>query len=163
MLNKELLLMGSGESVPYTHIIHVGQASDREDYGYSSSPQTYKFGELFPNTVEVNGTEVVVQNLLTYYWSNNIYVVFHLDVYSPDKDLYLGRADTKEFVLYYGSNLDLGYIEYSSAYHGRLDIRFSKDDVGKDIPLWISTEQPPPIYTPVEVPVTNQNILLKGL
>lgn len=143
MLNKELLLMGGGESVPYTHTIHVGQDSTIQLYGYSTQPS---IGELSPNTVNISGFEREIWDLCTQEVDSYIYVIFHLQYYGPKKNLYFGRSDTKEFVLYYSSDPDQGYIEYSSGNHGVLDIRFSKEDVGKDIPIWISTEPPPPPY-----------------
>ena len=136
MLNKELLL-GSNSNITHTHVLHVGvrTTGDGTDcYGIERD------GFLEPAGIMINGVDVQVRLINTCYKSNGELTSARFDTlhYSPVADLYLGRADDKKVSLIKAVDDDL--IVYDIYAHNVL--LFSKDDLGKDIPLWISTTPP---------------------
>ena len=142
MLNKELLL-GSNSNITHTHVLHVGIRTTGDGikcYGIEGD------GFLEPAGIMINGVDVRVRLINTCYNPNGELRSARFDTwqYSPVADLYLGRADDKKVSLI--KAVDTGYqIVYDIYAHNVL--LFSKDDLGKDIPLWMSTT-PPQAGTP---------------
>lgn len=148
MLNKELLLISPEKELEYTHTIRVGRYSEA-DYlhiGVLMSSWTGEIltGAISPNTVLINDVSRYLRSICSVYvLPSYTYsrLLFHTEWYSTVVDLYLGRVDTREVVYYYGGDFDTGFIEYTNPQG--LAIKFTEEDVGKDIHLWIATTPPP--------------------
>ena len=138
MLNKELLL-GNNSNIPHTHVLHVTERTTSTGticYGLRRG------GSTIPEGVMINGVSVHIRLINTCYGAFDTLTSanFQLSNYSPVADLYLGRADDKRVSLV-KAVLDGSTVNYDIYKHDVL--LFSKDDLGKDIPLWISTTPPP--------------------
>lgn len=147
MLNKELMLY-SKDNLPYTHTIRVGRYSEANylHIGFFMSSWTGELltGAISPNTVLINDVSRYLLSICSVYvLPSYTYsrLSFHTKWYSPVVDLYLGRADTREVAYYDGGDFDTGFIEYTNPQG--LAIKFTEEDVGKDIHLWIATTPPP--------------------
>lgn len=143
MLNKELLL-GNNSNIPHTHVLHVSERTTSTGticYGLRRG------GSTIPEGVMINGVSVHIRLINTCYGAFDTLTSanFQLLNYSPVADLYLGRADDKRVSLV-KAVLDGSTVNYDIYKHDVL--LFSKDDLGKDIPLWISTTPPPQASTP---------------
>lgn len=140
MLNKELLLVSPEKELEYTHTLRVGRV-DKASYMYIGTDG----GELLPNTVLINDSYIKIIALDSVY---NTYtsleywrLLFITEWYTPPVNLYLGRTDTKEVIYYHGGDFETGHIEYTN--NQGIDIKFTEEDVGKIIHLWIGTTPPP--------------------
>ena len=142
---KENLLMGGGD-LPHTHIVSVG-STEGIGFGFTTSA-----GNLEPNTIKITYTEGSVHRIMTLKISQ-LYtsfaqvtgfetstLVFHSDIQfstiNGQVAVYLARSDTKQtFGLIYPTRTQTRY-----SFSGEL---FTSNDIGKDIPIWLSTKQPP--------------------
>ena len=143
MLNKELLL-GNNSNIPHTHVLHVTKRTTSTGticYGLRRG------GSTIPEDVMINGVSVHIRLINTCYGAFDTLTSanFQLSDYHPVADLYLGRADDKRVSLV-KAVLDGSTVNYDIYKHDVL--LFSKDDLEKDIPLWISTTPPPQASTP---------------
>ena len=134
MIYKEKLA-GGGDSLDsslYTHIVSVVNYSTLfgNRYGFSSSN-----GNIEPKTVTVNSVSLTIGSLSSYSSRATTTLSFSSQVTTSGL-LYIGRYDQqlKEWVQLQ-ENTEGGY-----TFSKRL---FSESDVGKDIPIWISTTPPP--------------------
>lgn len=138
MLNKELLL-GSNSNITHTHVLHVGIRTTGDGtkcYGIEGD------GFLEPEGIMINGVDALVRLINTCYYPNGELRSARFDCYSPVLiDLYLGRADDKKVSLI--KPVSTGVYDI----YAHKVLLFSKDDLGKDMPLWMSTT-PPQAGTP---------------
>ena len=141
MLNKELLL-GSNSNITHTHVLHAGIRTTGDGikcYGIEGD------GFLEPAGIMINGVDAQVRLINTCCNPNGELRSVRFDfVYSPVPivaDLYLGRADDKKVSLI--TPVSIGVYDI----YAHKVLLFSKDDLGKDIPLWMSTT-PPQADTP---------------
>ena len=132
------MLGGNNPVKDYTHIVTVGKSGvDWYDYGYNSevgyggiSPSV-----LFPNTPVISPSiaylYVPVVQVEDYIQTKFKFDGLRWDIY----DIYIGRSDTK-------------YVDYVISAKANETIYFdgeifSKNDIGKQVKLWISTTPPP--------------------
>lgn len=136
MLNKELLLMNNDREIPkkgYTHVLTVGTDSS-SSYGYDRKSS---YGSLSPIVLsDVDGTEITA---LFNTYGVNVVVVYTDGIFGDASHYILGRADTKE---------NLGTASRGNDAFGIASWKISEPfiterDLGKRIPIWLSTEQPP--------------------
>ena len=137
MLNKEVLLVHCDE-IPegwYTHVLTVGRSSSPAySYGYHEQEG---YGSLSPNTIESSENAKV---LTLEYNSGNYVVELVVDETLPNAwDLIMGRADTR---------VSLGTPNYAREDFGIASWDapksfISEKDLGKRIPIWLSTSHPP--------------------
>ena len=139
MIYKEKLAGGGGgDSLDYTHIVYVSPII-REGYGYSRDDYV---GDITPsnrfNCFAYDGVyefelsklvthELVADGLKDWAWEDLLF--------------YLGRQDNNTLYCsrdYSDENYDpeIGSVYLSIAF-------FSDDDVGKEIPIWLSNTPPP--------------------
>ena len=141
MLNKELMLLNS-EELEYTHIIRVGRHFS-DGLKLLGMRKPLELGTMMPSTVLINGNPIEMYSLNSVYnYDEYSRLSFTSYWYTPAVDLYLGRTDTRQVLRYFGWDPDAGWIEYSNT-SGKPDIKFTEEDVGKDIHLWIATTPPP--------------------
>ena len=148
MLNKELMLLNS-EELEYTHIIRVGRHFS-DGLKLLGMRKPLELGTMMPSTVLINGNPIEMYSLNSVYnYDEYSRLSFTSYWYTPAVDLYLGRTDTRQVLRYFGWDPDAGWIEYSNT-SGKPDIKFTEEDVGKDIHLWIATTPPLGHKTPQE-------------
>lgn len=126
-------MMASGKTVaPYTHVVTVALISEiLSAYGYTENVG----GDISPKELTL-GSYVKTVTLLGQSPS-----VLALSVDSNIKNsetVYVGRADLRKFI---GS---FSNMENSSGWSGGFtELLFTAEDVGKEIPIWLSTTPPP--------------------
>ena len=138
MLNKELLLMNNGREIPkewYTHVLTVGRnSSPAYNYGYNEQEG---YGSLSPNTIESSKNAKV----LTLEYNSGTYAedLIVEDTLHNAWDLIMGRADTRVSL----GTPNYAHEDFGIASWDALESFISEKDLGKRIPIWLSTEQPP--------------------
>lgn len=143
MLNKELLGGGVSDTLypvgenDYTHIVTVGTVlANGLSYGYIGSA-----GSILPTTYSDDIPYSFIQRL-----SCNIEAIITIDCALEwrdilyRKDLYLYRSDNHKLYLTKHIFSSDGFTIEEPSLAGLL---FTSDDVGKEIPIWLSTEPPP--------------------
>ena len=135
MLNKELLIASNRQdSKNYTtYIVTVGQYDDFMIYGYSRN----MYGNIDRDTVKFSDYQYHI-NGIRQDNESGIGISLILDSFiDQTTSIYLGRSDTKV-------NFGTPYIILESSgivkWQGNL---FTAKDVGKEIPIWLSTTPPP--------------------
>ena len=131
MLNKELF-GGIDKDYPYTHIITVGKYQYGSTYGMSIVA-VIPYGKIEPNTFADNIISTLVQTSL------NAINLSLANGPTVDTDIYLARSDN-------GYNLGTHAKRNSgqkNSFYWTSQYFFTLADVGKEIPIWLSTEPPP--------------------
>lgn len=136
MLNKELLLAPTKEELAYTHIVTVVEIpfpATMSYYGYVLN----KGGAISPEYILNSDIQIQLQELYSIYEE----VVTHISTDGtllPDPtSIWLGRPD-KRICMQANQGSDTGgYANWRA-----LNI-FTTEDLGKEIPIWLSYERPP--------------------
>lgn len=136
MLNKELLVVDARKAYPYTHLVKVSSCSNGEVIGHVP---VYMWGTsaISPSELPMNGYK---GHIVAIYTSSDFKT--YLEIFpngAPRTLFYLGRSDSGE---YYGvggnkhwDDGDVNLVEWSH-------IMFTEDDIGKHIPIWLSSNPP---------------------
>ena len=128
------MLLNASTTAPFTHIVSVDNIS-KEQFGYYS----YKtqIGDIHPKTINIGDTKFNVLNVTSFEPATITNV--NLPSNSPIVTLYLGRSDERKlYGVVTGFDYDLGSISYEFSQ----TMVFTSADVGKEIPIWLSTTPP---------------------
>nr|DAV25824.1 MAG TPA: hypothetical protein [Caudoviricetes sp.] len=137
MLNKELMLASNRQDAKdyTTYIVTVGQYDDHMIYGYSRN----MYGNIDRDTVKFSDYQYHIDDIRQDN-ERGIGINLILDSFidqTTATSIYLGRSDTKV-------NFGTPYMILESSgivnWQGNL---FTAKDVGKEIPIWLSTTPPP--------------------
>lgn len=139
MLKKDLLL-GYLSEVPYTHILTVGDGgSTNAWYGFCDESFPGRWGNITPKEF-IQGDSSIgnITMFMNQHSASTTYTLqFSVRRKFTNTRIYFGRSDTKE-------NFGLcDTLTYDQVYWIKSGMFFSKDDVGKDIPIWLSYTPPP--------------------
>lgn len=130
MLNKDLMSKGGGnlDIGEYTHLVTVADLGENQ-YGYLLDKDTNSsLGSMNPSTVTDIYGEKEVAGLVVF---ASLTIIYAVDS-AAFTDIYLGRSDIKKF---------FGILALGTTYWN--DKLFSVSDIGKTIPIWLSTTPPP--------------------
>lgn len=140
MLNKELLRGGSDKLYPvdendYTHIVTVGTVkTGGRSYGYIGSA-----GSISPTLYSDDIPYSIIQRLsCNTFGEINISCALEWRDMLNRKHLYLYRSDNHKLYLNCFPPDNFTIMEPSLA-----GLLFTPDELGKEIPVWLSTEMPP--------------------
>ena len=135
MLNKELLL-ATGVSAPYTHIVTVAKSPSGTNKGYFQNPYAPAgdYGAISPQTFDVFSDTWEIWGVFS---SSSQTTVSINGFFADYQQVYLGRSDTRTA---YGHPVS-GSEESGNAVWS--SVVFTDADVGKRIPVWISYDPPP--------------------
>lgn len=138
MLNKELLLMNNGREIPkewYTHVLTVDRSSSPAyKYGYNEQEG---YGSISPNTMESSK----IGKVFSLEYNSGTYAVdlaIHGTLHNA-WDLIIGRADTRVSL----GTPNYAHEDFGVASWDAPEPFISEKDLGKRIPIWLSTLPPP--------------------
>ena len=135
MLKKETMVLNASTTAPFTHIVSVDNIS-KEQFGYYSHKT--QIGDIHPKTITIGDTKFNVLQVTSFEPATITNV--NLPSNSPIVTLYLGRSDERKlYGVVKGYDYDLGSISYEFSQ----TMMFTSADVGKEIPIWLSTTPPP--------------------
>ena len=133
MLNNDVLLAASKVLPPHTHIVTVRE--DNQNYGATSSSW------ISPNTLNLNGEICTIDELMMIGVENNPNYCDTRLMFTEEPDsnakVYLGRSDTKQ-----NFGLCTSVVEFTGMREWDKVVAFTSKDVGKKIPIWLSTTPP---------------------
>ena len=133
MLNNDVLLSASKAWPPHTHIVTVGE--ENQNYGATWS------GDISPRTLNLNGEICTIDYLMMIGLEDQpgISDTRLMFTEEPDSDakVYLGRSDTKQ-----NFGLCTTVVEFTGLREWDELVAFTSKDVGKKIPIWLSTTPP---------------------
>ena len=139
MLNKELMMVvGARKVYPYTHLVKVSISEIDKVIGYSYE-YMYDTSTITPKVLSISGYDCGVMELCS--WQELGQTNLELSTRgAPSTTIYLGRSD-KGLSYGKGSNLVWGR-DYPSIveWNGMV---FTDDDIGKVVPIWLSSNPPP--------------------
>ena len=134
MLNKNLLLSSnSQDSKNYTHIVTVGQRTGYMIYGYDDR----NYGSIDTNAVNIPGLRGTIDSLRYDKESGLGSSLILAGFIDKGASIYLGRSDTK---VNFGTPYLILDEQGTAKWSGEL---FTWQDVGKEIPIWLSSSPPP--------------------
>ena len=138
MLNKEQLVVGARKVYPYTHLVKVSISEIDKIIGYSYE-YMYDTSTITPKVLSISGYDCGVMAL--YSWQEYNQTDLELATRgAPSTTIYLGRSDIG---LSYGKGSNLVW-DSSEASLVKWDGRvFTDDDIGKVVPVWLSSNPPP--------------------
>lgn len=142
MLNKELLLAPTKEELAYTHIVTVSKATDggiipMTYIGYASIPG-FRIGAMSPNTLLAGSTKISITVCANVTGLKPTVNLETDKVALPNPTtLWLGRPNTYQAG-------KVGYVNGNGTQVMWYDlVLFTEEDIGKEIPIWLSYERPP--------------------
>ena len=112
--------------------------------GYSNlSGYPPNYGLIGRDEIDIGGTIRKIAIVNNFFFKDGIYDLSVAISYSGvDSPIYLGRHDKREAFHFSGSNLHASGIHMVYHFSGT-GWMFNEEDIGKPIPVWISTEPPP--------------------
>ena len=141
MIYKEKLA-GGGDSLDYTHIVHVATISAKRSYGYTRYFKDDPAGDITPsNRFKCFVYDGVYEFELSKLSTGGLIADGLKDLVWEDLLFYLGRQDTN--IVYCSRDYSDGdYDPETGQVYLPIEL-FDINDVGKDIPIWLSNTPPP--------------------
>lgn len=138
MLNKELLVVGARKVYPYTHLVKVSISEIDKVIGYSYE-YMYETSTITPKVLSISGYDCDVMELYSCQEYNQTNLGLATNG-APSTTIYLGRSDIG---LSYGKGSNLAWEEFETSLVKWNDMVFTDDDIGKVVPIWLSSNPPP--------------------
>lgn len=141
MLEKDVLLAFGKDEAPFTYLVvpYSWRTSGVTRLGYSYRDANIQFGSILPEYFQTTANSVRITGLYHSIPTAG-YIYFYVNGFLRDyQKLYLGRSDKR-------INFGTPYLGSETSGYASWQVRqnlFEEEDVGKEIPIWLSYTPPP--------------------